>query len=250
MAADPVFDVLLTYAENVGAYIHRVPLDANMGHDLAAMEQRITQATSLVFICNPNNPTGSLLPARELEDFCRTVSDRTMVFVDEAYFDYISEPAYPSMIQLVQKGENVIVSRTFSKVYGLAGIRVGYLLARPDIARRLQPYVMAAPNILAVTAALEAMQDQDFYAFSLKKTKEGKEQIYQTLREKSLPYVPSHGNFVFFKTGLPIAEVQQRYRDEGIGVGRPFPPHTDWCRISTGRLEDVNLFCEATKRIF
>src|SRR5690606_2268023 len=151
--AEPTYLSLLNYAEEMGGHIHMVPVDDQMGHDLEEMEKRITSKTGLVFVCNPNNPTGTLLPADKMRDFCESISHRTMVFADEAYFDYITEPDYPSMVELVKEGANVIVSRTFSKVYGLAGIRIGYLIARPDIISRLSQATMAG---LSVTAAFAA----------------------------------------------------------------------------------------------
>lgn len=250
ISADPVYKALISYAEHFGAYIHRVPLTEDFGHDLEAMEQRITLATKLVFVCNPNNPTGTLLSADKLEDFCRTISDRTLVFSDEAYFDYIAEPNYPSMIELVKKGMNVIVSRTFSKVYGLAGIRMGYLIARPDIARRVGRKVVAAPNIMALAAAEAAMDDHEFYRFSIQKNKEAKEMIYATLDELGLKYAPSHTNFVFFNSGKDIGSVQKDFLNNGVRVGRAFPPLTDWCRVSIGTLEEVEKMCGAMKKIF
>lgn len=250
VSADPVYKALMQYAEHIGAYIHKVPLTESLDHDLTAMEQRITLATKLVFVCNPNNPTGSLLSAKDLESFCNAVSDRTMVFSDEAYMDYVQEANYPSMVSLVKKGENVIVSRTFSKVYGLAGIRIGYLIARQDIASRIQKYVMAAPNILAIAAAKEAMVDEAFYKFSLEQTAKAKDMIYTVLDERSMKYVPSSTNFVFFQTGKSVDEVQQAYMGKSIRVGRAFPPLLDWCRVSTGTLSEVEQFCNATRDIF
>lgn len=250
VAADPVFQAILSYAEHFGTYIHKVPVNDKMGHDLEAMEMRITQSTRLVYVCNPNNPTSALEPADALEDFCAAVSKRTMVFADEAYFDYIQDPSYPSMIELVKKGMNVIVARTFSKVYGLAGIRIGYLVARPDIIQRIGKSVMAGPNILAVAAAKAALEDTDFYKFSLEKNLECKKMITKTLDELGLDYVPSACNFVFFKTGQPIDKVQAAYAKKGLKIGRPFPPLTNWCRVSMGRIEEVAQLCEATQSIF
>ncbi len=250
VTADPVFMAISRYAEHFGTYAHRVPVNKNMGHDLERMEQRITQSTRLVYVCNPNNPTSALEPAKELEAFCSAVSNRTVVFADEAYFDYIEAPNYPSMIELVKKGMNVIVARTFSKVYGLAGIRIGYLIARPDIINRIGKSVMAGPNILAVAAAKAALQDDEFYQFSLAKNAIGKKMAMDTLDGLGLEYVPSACNFLFFKTGRPITEVYADYIKEGIKVGRPFPPMLDWCRISMGTVEQVEQFCTATKKVF
>ena len=250
VAADPVFLALQNYTEQFGTYVHKVPVTKDMIHDLPAMEQRITQSTRLVYVCNPNNPTSALQPARELEDFCSTVSKRTIVFADEAYFDYIQDPDYPSMIKLVKKGENVIVARTFSKVYGLAGIRIGYLIARPDIISRLGKKTVAGPNVLAIAAAKAALEDEAFYRFSLEKNKVMLKMTTDTLDELKLDYVPTSCNFVFFHSGRPISELHEAYRKEGILVGRPFPPMNDWCRVSMGTVEQVEKFCMATKRIF
>ena len=250
VAADPVFLALLRYAAHFGTYIHKVPVNEEMGHDLEAMEQRITQSTRLVYVCNPNNPTSALEPAEALESFCSAVSNRTMVFADEAYFDYIKDPNYPSMVELVKKGMNVIVARTFSKVYGLAGLRIGYLIARPDIINRMGKSVMAGPNILAVAAAKAALADDDFYQFSIEKNKIGRKMVTDTLDELGLEYVPSATNFVFFKTGRPISEVNADFLKKGVKVGRPFPPMLDWCRVSMGTVEQVEKLCHSTKQIF
>jgi len=249
ITADPVYKSLISYAEQFGAFINKVQLTKDMGHDLEEMERRVTNKTSLVFLCNPNNPTGTLIPKKELLDFCNTVSDRTIVFSDEAYYDYITEPNYPSMVELVKQGKNVIVSRTFSKVYALAGLRVGYLVARPDIAQRVRKNVMAKSNMMAVTAAIASMDDNTFYEMSLVKNHEAKQYIYKTLDELKLRYVPSHTNFVFFHTGREISELIPQMRAQNVAIGRPFPPLNDWCRISTGKMEDVRKFGEAIKSV-
>ncbi|MGB5668542.1 MAG: histidinol-phosphate transaminase, partial [Maribacter sp.] len=146
IAADPTFQAMLNYAETFGTKIHRVPVNDKMEHDLEAMANKINPKTKLIFICNPNNPTGNLLDKNKLKDFCETHDSQTIIFSDEAYYDFITEPDYPSMVELVKNGRNIIVSKTFSKVYGLAGLRVGYLIARPDIATKLKASVMANTN--------------------------------------------------------------------------------------------------------
>lgn len=248
VAADPTFQALLTYAEQFGAYVHRVPLD-DLVHDLDAMDRRITSNTRLVFICNPNNPTGTILPAERLRDFCASVSRRTVVFSDEAYYDYVREPGYPSMVELVKAGMNVIVSRTFSKVYGLAGLRIGYLVARPDIARRLQNARAAFNNVIGLHAAMAALDDEDFYRESLERNAESQRMIYQALDQLNLQYVKSHGNFVFFQAQRNISGLIEEMKKENVLIGRPFPPLTDWCRLSTGTVEDTGLACRALARV-
>ncbi|MCO5723432.1 pyridoxal phosphate-dependent aminotransferase [Robiginitalea marina] len=249
IAADPTFQALLSYAEYFGGYVHRVPLDEGLSHDLNAMEQRITGKTRLVFLCNPNNPSGTLLDPGQLKDFCASTASRAVVFSDEAYYDYITEPDYPSMVGLVRQGYNVIVSKTFSKVYGLAGMRIGYLIARPDIALRLREALMANTNVLAILAAREALKDTDFYKFSLTQNEKCKQWIYNELDAMGIPYLRSHTNFVFFKSGMPIGTLLERMGAEGVQIGRPFPPLLDWARISTGTLEEVQAFTGALKKV-
>ncbi len=249
IAADPTFQTMLRYAETFGAYIHRVPVNDDMELDLDAMARRITSKTRLIFICNPNNPTGTLLEKNKLKDFCTSYDDQSVIFSDEAYYDFITEPDYPSMVELVKKGRNIIVSKTFSKVFGLAGLRVGYLIARPDIARRLKAGVMANTNILAIEAAKEAIREDDFYKFSVAKNKEAKNYIYSTLDDIGLRYIKSHTNFVFFKTGRHIDQMIELMKKENIQIGRPFPPMYNWARISTGTMEEMKLFGQALKKV-
>ncbi|MGI9546984.1 MAG: pyridoxal phosphate-dependent aminotransferase [Flavobacteriaceae bacterium] len=249
IAADPTFQALLRYAENFGAHIHRVPLNQALEHDLEAMSKKISSKTSLIFICNPNNPSGTLLAAAQLKDFCLAHDQETMIFSDEAYYDFITEPDYPSMVELVKKDRNIIVSRTFSKVYGLAGMRIGYLIARPDIANKLKKAVMANTNILALEAAKVALSDDEFYKFSILKNHQAKEHVYGTLDELGLPYVKSHTNFVFFRSGQPIGKLIPAMREKGVIIGRPFPPYNDWARISTGTMADMDLFGKALKEV-
>ena len=249
IACVPTYKALLTYASNCGGYVNNIPLDKNYGYDLNTIEKRISSNTGMVFLCNPNNPTGTLLKGTDTRSFSFEVSKRTMVFSDEAYYDYITEPNYPSMIELVKEGHNVIVSRTFSKIYGLAGIRVGYLVARPEIISRIKKVSQASANILGVFAAKAALKEKSFYDFSLTKNNEAKEHVYQMCDEMGMEYIKSHTNFVFFKSGMHIEKLIPKMRDKGVMVGRPFPPFTNWCRISTGKMEDMHRFSDAFKQV-
>ncbi len=250
LAAQPTFLAMLAFAEKFGSYIDFVPLDEELVHDLEAMERHLNNHTRLVFVCNPNNPTGTLLPADALEDFCRRVARRCFVFVDEAYIDYVRVPGYPSMVKLVEEGLNVIVSRTFSKVYGLAGLRVGYLIARPDIIARLAAHQVERPNQIGIAAALAALEDESFYRYSLEQNEKARRYVYELLDELGRRYVPSHTNFVFFHTGRDIDQVDAFMREEGLWVGRPFPPLREWCRVSLGTLEQMERFGAALRKMY
>ncbi len=249
IAADPTFQALMTYAEHFGAYVHRVPVNEALEHNLEAMAARMNSKTRMVYLCNPNNPTGTIIEKNKLKDFCASVGKKTMVFSDEAYYDFITEADYPSMVELVKKDMNVIVSKTFSKVYGMAGMRIGYLVARPDIASRLKKSIMAMTNMLAIYGAKAALEDDDFYKFSIAKNWEAKQMLYKALDDLKLNYVPSHTNFVFFESGRPIKTLQKQMLDEKVAIGRPFPPFNNWARISTGKIEDVKLFGTALKKV-
>lgn len=249
IAAQPTFLAMMNYAALWGASINWVPLDDTLTHDVDEMEKRISSKTKLIFLCNPNNPTSTLLEKNRLVDFCTTAARKTIVFSDEAYYDFIEEPNYPSMTNLVKKGENVIVSRTFSKVYGLAGLRIGYLIAKPEIASKLRTNMVAFTNVLAIQAAIAALKDDEFYRLSLGKVKEGKMLMYKTMDDLKLEYLKSHTNFIFFRTGKDIGSFSEKMLAEGVQVGRPFPPFTDWCRISMGTIDEVNIFNEGLKKV-
>jgi histidinol-phosphate aminotransferase len=249
IACTPTFLSMMEYAELWGTAINWVPLTKDLDFDLDEIEKRVSYETGLVFLCNPNNPTGKLLPAARVKDFCESVSKRTVVFSDEAYYDYITEPNYPSMIELVKKDCDVVVSRTLSKVYGLAGIRIGYLVAKPEIAKKLRDRVVANTSIMAIEAGKAALADKDFYRFSLQKNAEAKALFIETLDELKLPYLPSHANFVFFQTGRDVAALGKTMAAKGFIIGRPFPPLNDWCRISTGTIEEITLYNKAIKEV-
>lgn len=246
----PTYKALLTYAEMWGAQLKVSPLDENLNYNLAAIEESINENTRMAFICNPNNPTGTLLNPEELESFARRVSERTTVFIDEVYFDYIEEPNYPSMKHLIGEGKDIIISRTLSKIYGLAGVRIGYMMASKETAAQIRNSLMSGTNIFGTTLAKVALEDHAFKEFSLAKNKECKELIYSVLDKHGMKYLKSHANFVFFHTGRPIQEIQTQFKDQGITVGRAFAPYMDWCRISTGKVEEVQQFVDAFEKVF
>ena len=258
VAGQPTYLALMSYAEAWGGKINWVPVDSNKGYDLSKIENKINDKTKMVFIANPNNPTGTLLDKSSLSNFCQRVSEKTLVFSDEAYYDYINEPDYPSMDYLVRQGKDVIVSRTFSKVFGMAGLRIGYMVLKPELADKLfgeySPYgrnkIMAQTNVLAVAAAIEALKDKDFYAFSSRKANEEKDKIYKLLDYLGLKYVKSSTNFVFFESKKHIDDLSKEMLAKGVRVGRPFPPFYDWCRISTGTSQEVDRFVSAMLDVY
>jgi histidinol-phosphate aminotransferase len=154
------------------------------------------------------------------------------------------------MTKLVKDGHNVIVSRTFSKIYGLAGVRIGYLISSPERIAQLKKCTMAGTNMLATHAAMTAYDEKSFFDYSLGKNTEALEIFYDAFEELNLDYVKSYTNFAFFKTGTHIDEFSKYMKEKGILVGRPFPPYYDWCRISTGKIEDVRRFTQTLKTFY
>jgi histidinol-phosphate aminotransferase len=250
IACKPTYLALMTYAKEFDCKINWVPLDKELKYDLNEMKNRVSDKTSMIFVCNPNNPTGTMLDSNALENFCLNISKKTCVFVDEAYYDYSINDGYPTMTKLVKKGHNIIVSRTFSKVYGLAGLRIGYLISNKERISQLKKCTMAGTNILASHAAINAYDDIEFFNYSLNKNNEGLNFLYSLFEDLDLEYKKSYTNFVFFKSGHHIDKVQDFMKKKNILVGRAFPPYYNWCRISTGKMEDLEKFSIALKDFY
>ena len=249
VAADPAYLGLTRYAETFGAYTHKVPLDEYMVHDLDAMYDRISPHVELVFVCNPNNPTGTFVAPEKLRDFATSASKKAVIFIDEAYIELMDDMAANTMTDLVKNDMNVIVSRTFSKIFGMAGQRIGYAITRPDIAKRIEKYRMGMPNVVGLRGAMASLTDTEFQAYSRMKIAEGRQYIYDLCDDLGLKYTPSTTNFVFFHTGKPIQELQKAMLKENVMIGRPFPPYLDWCRISIGTKENMEAFGAAFRKV-
>jgi histidinol-phosphate aminotransferase len=245
----PTYLTLLRYAESMGVPIHRIPLDDSFGFDLEAMKSEMSDKVKLIYLCNPNNPTGTITPYEKLRPFCEEMSQNALVFVDEAYHEYISDPQYRSMIELVREGHNVLVSRTSSKIHGMAGLRIGFGVANPPLIKLLRARITGTNNIIGLRAAAASYSDEAHQIFCRLKNNEAKEIVYKFFQEIGRRYVPSQTNFVFFHTGQAIDKFQTAMEELGIIVGRPFPPYLDWCRLSMAKPEDMEIFKERARRI-
>ena len=162
--------------------------------------------------------------------------------MDEAYHEYVMDPNYRSMIGLVKEGKNIIVSRTASKVHGLAGLRVGFAITTPEIAKRMESYLTDSLNIVGLRAAIASYQDERFQAFSIEQNNRARKVVTDFLDEKGIQYLDSQSNFIFIKTGIQISDFQPAMEKYGVIVGRPFPPYTDWCRLSMAKPEEMERF--------
>jgi histidinol-phosphate aminotransferase len=221
------------------------------GHDLDAMHALINKKTSVIFIANPNNPTGTFLEYSELERFMRRVPSRVIVVLDEAYCEYADEQAQRISIAWLQQSPNLIITRTFSKAYGLAGFRVGYALSQPDVADLLnrvrQPFNV---NSLALVAAKAALEDDTYIKKSREINQQGLKQLEIGLRNLKLNFIPSVANFISVEVGENSAAVFQALLEEGVIV-RPLQPYKlpNHLRVSVGTREQNEVFLKALEKV-
>jgi histidinol-phosphate aminotransferase len=205
----------------------------------------------MVYICNPNNPTGSITPEDKLLSFCDQASQRALVVVDEAYHEYVEDPAYGSMIDLVRRERNVIITRTFSKIFGLAGLRIGYGIARPGIIEEMKKLErnFAPISWLSLKASVASYQDTSFIQRVKEKNEEMKLYLYEELERLGYFYVPSHTNFVLFKVRQDALRMVKKFKERNILV-RAFVFNRDhWIRVSLGNFAEMQKFVSALEEI-
>ena len=243
------FETINRYAKTMKSNVNRIPMNKNIDIDLNRMNENVNNKTKMVYLCNPNNPTGSLMNTDDLESFCSQVSKKSIVFVDEAYHEYVTDSKYRSMINLVKSGKNVIISRTASKVHGLAGLRVGFAITTPQIAKRLESYLTDSLNIIGLRAAIASYKDKRFQNFSIDMNNKAKKVVTEYLDTKGIQYLDSQTNFMFIKTDIEISDFQPAMEKHGVLVGRPFPPFTNWCRLSMAKPEEMQKFNEGFGKV-
>ena len=238
------------YSRTMGVKIKTVPLRPDLSIDLSAMADAVDDSVSLVYICNPNNPTGLTLDGDELREFCRTVGQQAIVIIDEAYNELTKDPRYTSMVSLVQDDENVIVFRTFSKIFGMAGMRVGYAMGRPDHARSIARYVMSWPNVAGLAAAVACIDDDEFIRFSRGKIFEGRDMVSETFRRNGIEPVPSQTNFVFADIGRNAADFQKRMAERNVLIRGNYGDYPNYVRVSMGLIEEIEVFERVFDEVF
>lgn len=234
----------------IGATPVQIPA-RDYGHDLDAMAAAINSNTRMIFIANPNNPTGTFLSSAALESFLAKVPTRVLVVLDEAYYEYVPAAERAPSIEWITRFPNLVVTRTFSKAYGLAGIRAGYAISHASVAdlmnRIRQPFNM---NELALTAALAALKDEAFLAKSIEVNSQGMQQLIEFCEAFELNYIPSHGNFLTIEVGPKALEYYQLLLEAGVIVrpvtGYELPNHL---RVSIGLESENTVFCTAMENL-
>lgn len=247
VSANPTYEDLLKHAEALGTKVQRVALTPDYKFDLEAIEQAVDETTSLVYICNPNNPTGTVVDTAKLKSFCERISKKTMVFIDEAYMDLVADPAATTMIPLVKSGSNIIVARTFSKLYGMAGLRFGYVVAQPETIAKLTKRTNGSQNVSAVTwaAAIVSYQDKEFMKYSYDNIMRSKQALYDILKKQGYEYVPTSTNFMIFPVKKDSEEFVKDMMKSGVAVRSWRFAKKEWCRVSIGTLDEIKTFGEA-----
>ncbi len=247
LLADPTFEAMGRYQRPHHYRIERVPLTAAHAHDVDRMREiaRRHSGPVVAYVCNPNNPTATLTPAGILDAWIEEAPERVLFAIDEAYHEYVRAPGYRSAVGWVEKRPNVVVTRTFSKLYGMAGLRLGYAFAQAETARRLREFMSSDnANIVALAAAEAAIADTGLVERGRAVNETARKVACDCLDELELPYLPSHANFLMHRVPGDLETYVRRMREHGVRVGRPFPPMLGHNRLSLGLPEEMERFAE------
>ncbi|NVK54296.1 MAG: histidinol-phosphate aminotransferase family protein [Alteromonadaceae bacterium] len=239
-------------AEFMGAEVTYVPLDANMDFDLDAIEAAVTDDTTAVYVCNPNNPTGRAVDAAKLTAFAKRVSQKAQVFIDEAYIEMSDD--YPANVQsqLAADGYNVVICRTFSKIHAMAGQRLGYAIMPAEQAQQLgRKLRMGGVNYLGLVAGMASMDDHANLSTMRERVKTERTKLTTAAEELGQAYAKNpQGNFIYMDTGMPHQEFSDKMRALGIKVvGRTWPGYDTWSRISVGTPAETDACVKAMKAV-
>lgn len=249
ITAEPSYRVWNNLAETLGLTFKRVPLDKERNLDLEKMLSLLDGNTRMMYVCNPNNPTGTYIENAKLRNFVTECSKKCIVLVDEAYTEFAE---LPSLKDLAVKNTNIIVAKTFSKIYGLAGARVGYAIAHADTINKLSGY-QAWPNVsvsmASVAAASAAIADQAFVKDCREKTATAREICYSTFKELKLEYIPSFTSFILFNIDKINGDFSSQMQSKNIFVQDRTHFGGKWCRVSMGTIEEMKQFCSSLKSI-
>jgi histidinol-phosphate aminotransferase len=256
---NPTFEAIARHAGVAGAEVVKIDLTSDYRHDLNKM-LAVANGSGLVYICNPNNPTASITPSAEISSFLTKVSPTTIVLVDEAYHHYVETKDYESVMPLVKKHPNLIVARTFSKIYGMAGLRCGYCVTQPNNIKLMKIHqIFDSVNIMAIVAALASLKDPGHVAQGRKLNSEVKKLVCADLDSLGYRYIPSHANFMMIDlsskcgpssncshTATPsVPSIITALAKRGVEVGRPFPALPSFLRVTIGTSSEMKSFLDA-----
>jgi histidinol-phosphate aminotransferase len=244
VTALPTFEAIAAYSKASGAEVVQVPLTSGFAHDLGAMLKAAGQDAGLVYICNPNNPTGTLTPRADIEDFIRKLPKNTHVLIDEAYHDFVGAASdYASFLEHPMDDNRIIVARTFSKIYGLAGMRCGYGIAAAPVVQNLRKYrTQDSLNIFVMRSALISLDDASGLQLGRQRNTADRDEFMHQAAARRLQVMPSFTNFVMVNANRPVHSVIDHFKAKNILIGRPFPPLDTYARISLGKPDEMKQF--------
>lgn len=247
--ANPTFEAVARHAGVANAEVVKIDLTPDYRHDLQKMLAAANGA-GLVYICNPNNPTASITPRNEMSQFLAKLSPATIVLVDEAYHHYVESKDYESVIPLVKQYPNLIVARTFSKIYGMAGLRCGYCVTqRANIGVMRAHQIWDSVNIMALVAALASLKDPEQVARGRKLNNEVKKSVCAELDSLGYRYIPSHANFMMIDLRHDVRPTIAALRNRGVEVGRLFPALPNFLRVTIGTSPEMKMFMSAFREV-
>jgi len=247
--ADPTYEDIMVYQAPHAFEVIRVPLDAEMAHDLGKMREIVDGARrpAVVYVCNPNNPTGTITPSRAIDQWIAEAPETTLFLMDEAYYEYADHPDYWSTMKFIDR-PNVVTIRTFSKIFAMAGMRLGYAVTHEDTAARLNQFILTvSTNAFALAAGIASMEDTELVPRSVALNAESKRITEATLDELGLEHLPTQANFLMHRVGGDVRPYNAAMLEQGIRVGRPFPPMDEWNRVSFGLPEHMERWSEAVR---
>ena len=252
IGVEPTFADVYEYASGVRAEAIILPLRADYSQDIGALvraARRNHRDAGFVYLCTPNNPTGIVVTQREVRELLDGVPDDVPVLIDEAYHHYVAHPQYATSVPYVVEGRNVIVARTFSKVYGLAGMRLGYGIAPKALIDRMRPHTTGSINALVKWAGVAALKDSAAMDNVRSSTLQLRKKTTAELEKLGFSVLPSETNFFMVHLKKEVGPVIEAFRDRGVLVGRPFPPMTQHLRVSVGTEEEMGRFLAAFRQI-
>ncbi len=250
VAAEPTFEAVLAYAKVARADGVKVPLTTDFRHDLPAMAAACGPDTGLVYVCNPNNPTATIVTGDEMAAFAAKVPASAIVLVDEAYHHFVEDARYRSSLELIGKHPNVVVARTFSKIYGMAGMRLGYAVGSKETISAMKPLASwADTNAAVLAAAIAGLADPDLVPRQRKLLNDTRKWLVGELARQGYRTMPSEANFVMVDVGGDVTPVIHAFREKKILVGRKFPSLPNWLRVTVGKREEVAAFLAALPEI-
>lgn len=246
LSAYPTFPLLMNYATQMKANWDKVDLNDKLEHNYEALASAIKSDTRLVFSCNPNNPTGTVVGESIVKSFCEEASKKTLVYADEAYLEFLEPAQQKSMVGLVQNNPNVIVSKTFSKIYGLAGLRIGYIIGHPDTLKKIGQYGdTISPSQTAIAAAKASMGDEDFMKLTRDKNAIARKVLTDYLDQKKIFYGKSMTNVVLFPAPKDGKKILSQLDEKGFLIRIWDYQSKEWCRVSIGTLDEMKKFIKA-----